>query len=65
MTDTAADRRRADAIARIAAIDEKFEAAKRWGSWMVGLANEREMLATLFGLPQRFNARTGDGRRTD
>lgn len=53
-----------EAIKRIAEIDAMFEAATGWGSWMVDCANEREDLATQFNLPQRFQARTSDGRRT-
>lgn len=53
------------AVERIAQIDAMFESATGWGSWMVGCANEREDLATRFGLPQKYNARNGDGSRTD
>lgn len=53
------------AIARIAKIDAKFESAKHWGSWMVMVANEREALATKWGLPQKYQARTDSGRRMD
>lgn len=55
---------RIDAIARIAEIDAKFEAATGWGSWMVMLANEREDLANKFGLPHKWQAR-GNGKRID
>lgn len=54
----------AQAVARVAAIDAKFEAAQGWGSWMVSLANEREGLADRFGLEHKHQARVG-GRRTD
>lgn len=53
------------AIARIAEIDEMFESAKAWGSYMVTVANEREALATRYGLPHRYLARTSSGERTD
>jgi hypothetical protein len=33
-----------DKLARIAKIDEMFEDAKSWGSWMVFAANERASL---------------------
>lgn len=56
---------RRDAIARIAEIDEMFDSAKAWGSWMVMCANEREALATRYGLPHRYLARTSSGGRTD
>jgi hypothetical protein len=51
-----------EARARIAEIDEMFEKATGWGSWMVSAANEREGLADRFGLPQKWQARC-DGRR--
>lgn len=54
-----------EAKTRIAEIDAMFEDAKGWGSWMVEAANERERLATYWGLPQKYQARTGDGQRTD
>lgn len=54
-----------EAKKRIAEIDASFEAASGWGSWMVMCANEREDLATQFGLPQKYQARTSDGSRTD
>ena len=50
---------------RIAVIDQQFENASGWGSWMVMLANEREDLATRFGLPQKYQARNTNGSRTD
>ena len=50
---------------RIAEIDAMFEAASGWGSWMVMAANEREDLATQFGLAQKYQARCADGSRTD
>lgn len=53
------------AIKRVAEIDAKFESATGWGSWMVMCANEREALATRFGLEQKWLARTGSGGRTD
>lgn len=56
---------REEAIERIAAIDSMFDLATGWGSWMVMAANEREDLATQFGLPQKHQARCADGSRTD
>lgn len=56
---------REESITRIAEIDAMFEAASGWGSWMVMAANEREDLATQFGLPQKYQARTASGGRTD
>ncbi len=53
-----------EAKARIADIDEAFDAAAGWGSWMVMLANEREDLADKFGLPHKNQARCG-GERID
>jgi len=53
------------AKARIAQIDAMFEGATGWGSWMVMAANEREELATHFSLPQKYQARTASGGRTD
>lgn len=55
----------ADAVSRIAEIDAMFEKATGWGSWMVMAANEREELADKFNLPQKYQARNGDGSRTD
>jgi hypothetical protein len=49
---------------RIAEIDAVFETAANWGSWMIGLANEREELALKFGFAHKNQARCG-GRRTD
>ncbi len=51
-----------DAKARIAAIDAMFEEASGWRSWMVMVANERERMATRFGLEQKWQARCGGGR---
>lgn len=53
------------AVRRIAEIDAKFDEATGWGSWMVMLANEREALATRFGLQQKNQARTASGGRVD
>lgn len=53
------------AEARIAEIDAMFERAIGWGSWMVEAANEREALATKYGLPHKHQARTADGGRVD
>jgi hypothetical protein len=52
---------REEAIARVAEIDAKFEAADGWGSWMVMLANEREYLANVHGLEHKWQARTCEG----
>lgn len=52
-----------EAKARIAEIDAMFDEATGWGSWMIMAANEREYLATTFGLEQKWQARCG-GRRT-
>jgi hypothetical protein len=54
-----------EAETRVAEIDKMFEGATGWGSWMVMAANEREDLADRFGLPQKYQARTGTGHRTD
>lgn len=53
------------AIERIRKIDAMFDGATGWGSWMVGCANEREALATEYGLPQKYQARNGGGSRTN
>ena len=53
------------AIKRIAEIDAMFEEATGWGSWMVMAANEREALANEHNLPQKYQARTASGGRTD
>lgn len=52
------------AIARIAEIDVMFDYASTWGSWMIELANEREALATTFGIEQKYQARTASGKLT-
>lgn len=54
-----------EAKARIEEIDHMFEEAGGWGSWMVGLANERERLATKFGLPQKYQVRSSSGGKVD
>lgn len=64
MTYTTASEALEAAKVRIAEIDAMFESATGWGSWMVMCANEREDLATKYGLPQKYQARCG-GRRTD
>lgn len=64
MCPTCHEQGKAEAIERVAKIDAMFESATGWGSWMVECANEREDLATKFGLPQKYQARCG-GRRTD
>ncbi|WP_139202694.1 hypothetical protein [Rhodopseudomonas pseudopalustris] len=55
-------------FARIAAIDEKFDTATDWGSWMVGAANEREqhvkkLRAAGYTISHRHQARTSSGER--
>lgn len=50
---------------RIAEIDDMFEQAVSWGSWMVDAANERERLAEQAGIEHKWLARTGSGGRTD
>ena len=52
-----------EAIQRIADIDAQFEEAKRWGSWMIMAANEREDIANKFGLPHKYLVRSLDGNR--
>lgn len=54
-----------EATKRIAEIDAMFEAAKGWGSWMVGAANDREALALKFGFAHKYQARTPGGGRVD
>lgn len=60
----------ADALKRIDEIDQMFETAAGWGSWMVSCANEREALvnglrANGVLVEHRYQARTADGGRTD
>jgi hypothetical protein len=55
----------AAALTRIAEIDAMFASATHWGSWMVEAANEREHLATRFGLEHKNLARSADGGRVD
>lgn len=55
---------------RIEEIDEMFESATSWGSWMVAAANEREHLVNhcnRYGanLEHKYLARTANGQRTD
>lgn len=54
-----------EAKARIREIDGMFEDAYGWGSWMVEAANERESIANQFGLPHKWQVRTGSGGRAD
>ncbi|OAF05484.1 hypothetical protein AYJ54_00835 [Bradyrhizobium centrolobii] len=60
-----------DTIARIAEIDDMFENAKAWGSWMVSAANEREALVNSLKsrwgeeIQHKWLARTAGGGRTD
>lgn len=62
---------RADRIAiqRIAAIDAMFDSNTAWGSWMVGVANERRTLVTHLNangheIVHRYQAHCG-GRATN
>lgn len=55
---------REEAATRVAEIDDMFEKAEGWGSWMVMAANEREHLANVYGFEHKYQARCG-GRRTD
>jgi len=60
----------ADMLTRIKEIDDLFEGATGWGSWMVQCANEREDLVNSLAangvhVEHRFQARTSDGGRTD
>lgn len=60
----------ADAAARIMEIDKWFEEATGWGSWMVGMANEREHLVNMLRarghhIEHKYQARTANGGRTD
>ncbi len=55
-------------LLRITEIDQSFEAATGWGSWMVPCSIEREQLVERLAklgvsIPHRFLARDGDGRR--
>ena len=57
------------ALARVAEIDKWFEEANGWGSWMVGMANEREgivnaLLRCGVKIEHKWQARCG-GKRTD
>lgn len=57
-------------LKRIEHIDQMFESATNWGSWMVMCANEREALvnklnAQGYTLKHKYLARTPDGGRTD
>lgn len=66
--ETAAQKDIDNAMARLAKIDEVFADARGWGSWMVGLANEREALVNnlaRFGVvvAHKYLARTGSGGR--
>lgn len=54
--------------ARISEIDKWFEGATGWGSWMVGMANEREDLVNKLQLAgqkveHKHLARSGSGGR--
>lgn len=60
----------AEKLARIAQIDAAFEAATRWGSWMVMSANERERLVNDLrknghDIEHKYLARTASGGRID
>jgi len=60
-----------DSITRLAEIDDMFEAATGWGSWMVSVANEREALVNSINkrwgmeLKHKWLARTASGSHTD
>jgi len=59
-----------EALSRIEEIDRSFETAVSWGSWMVGVANEREELVNYLNSrgvekEHKYLARTGSGGRTD
>jgi hypothetical protein len=58
-----------DALLRIKNIDELFDGATGWGSWMVMAANEREALvnklqANGVKIEHKWLARTADGGHT-
>jgi hypothetical protein len=60
----------AEQLERIAAIDQAFEEATGWGSWMVSCANEREALVNRLreaghDIAHKWLARTADGQPTD
>jgi hypothetical protein len=57
-----------DRLQRIAEIDASFEAATRWGSWMVEASNERARLVKLLQLEghaieHKWMGRSGTGGR--
>lgn len=62
-----------ESMARLAEIDDMFENATGWGSWMVSVANEREVLVNSINsrwlmdepLKHKWQARTASGGRTD
>jgi hypothetical protein len=56
------------ALRRVSEIDEMFDAAHGWGSWMVDVANERERLVdglrrNGYSIDHKWRARCG-GYRT-
>lgn len=58
------------AIKRVAEIDEMFDGATGWGSWMVMAANERESIvdrlrAAGHKIEHKWLARTSGGGKTD
>jgi len=61
----------AETMVRLAEIDEMFEKATGWGSWMVSVANEREALVNSANkrwgssLEHKWLARTASGAHTD
>lgn len=55
-------------LLRTAEIDQSFETATGWSSWMVPCSIEREQLVERLAklgvsIPHRFLARDGDGRK--
>ncbi len=60
----------AKALERISEIDRLFDTPKRWGSWMVGAANERAALVTKlrehgFHIKHKWLVRIYSGHNTD
>jgi hypothetical protein len=49
------------AVARIREIDDWFEAAEHWGSWMAGMSIERDGLALKWGQERRWVLTTTQG----
>ena len=64
------EEQRDEAKDRIAQIDQMFEAATGYGSWMIMCANEREDLVDRLRadgvmVEHKYQARLVDGSRTD